>query len=151
MKANSHKSYEIRVQLLNERPDDRQIVTPEDAVSYWRDTVTKAPWYFSDREIALALVLNTRCRILGHTLVSIGSLNESVVHPRETYRAAIAMNAYAIVFMHNHPSGNPTPSEADTRMTRRLSEAGTLLNISLIDHVIIGDPEHYSFKGSGIL
>jgi len=101
MKANSHKSYEIRVQLLNERPDDRQIVTPEDAVSYWRDTVTKAPWYFSDREIALALVLNTRCRILGHTLVSIGSLNESVVHPRETYRAAIAMNAYAIVFMHN--------------------------------------------------
>ena len=145
------KSYEIRVQLLNETPDARKIVVPEDAVDYWRDTITKAPWYFPDREMAIALVLNTRYRILGHSLVSIGTLNESLVHPRETFRAAIAMNAYAIVFMHNPPSGDHQPSEADQRMTKRLSEAGQLLQIRMIDHVIIGDPGHYSFRESGLI
>jgi DNA repair protein RadC len=147
----STPSYEIRVQRLNEVPDAPQIETPEQAVSYWHGVIARMPWFIADREVCVAVTLNTRLRATGHSLVSIGSLNESVAHPREVFRAAIAMNAFSVLLMHNHPSGDPTPSDADHRMTRRMAEAATVLQIGLMDHVIVGEGRRFSFKEGGVL
>jgi len=102
------------------------------------------------------LLLDTRHGLLEEKEISRGSLNESIAHPREIFRPAIAKGAYAIAVAHNHPSGDPQPSEADRRLTRRLAEAGTLLQIPLVDHVIIGAKrgEHspyFSFREAGLL
>jgi DNA repair protein RadC len=102
------------------------------------------------------LLLDTRHGLLEEKEISRGSLNESIAHPREIFRPAIAKGAYAVAVAHNHPSGDPQPSEADRRLTRRLAEAGTLLQIPLVDHVIIGAKrgEHspyFSFREAGLL
>ena len=102
------------------------------------------------------LLLDTRHGLLGDREISRGSLNESIAHPREIFRPALEKGAYAIAVAHNHPSGDPTPSEADRRLTRRLSEAGTLLQIPLVDHVIIGAARgshspYFSFREAGLL
>ena len=102
------------------------------------------------------LLLDTRHGLLGEREVSRGSLNESIAHPREIFRPALERGAYAIAVAHNHPSGDPTPSEADRRLTRRLAEAGALLQIPLVDHVIIGTargnlPPYFSFREAGLL
>ena len=85
-----------------------------------------------------ALLLNTRKRLVRIEEISNGTLDTILVHPREVFRAAIAANAAALVFVHNHPSGDPTPSEADIKVTRDLIRAGQLLKIEVVDHVIIG-------------
>jgi DNA repair protein RadC len=102
------------------------------------------------------LLLDTRHGLLESQEISRGNLNESIAHPREIFRPAIAKGAYAIAVVHNHPSGDPTPSEADRRLTRRLAEAGTLLQIPLLDHVIIGakiseNSPYFSFREAGLL
>jgi len=102
------------------------------------------------------LLLDTRHGLLEEKEISHGSLNESIAHPREIFRPAVAKGAYAIAVVHNHPSGDPQPSEADRRLTRCLSEAGTLLQIPLIDHVIIGAKRgelapYFSFRETGLL
>ena len=145
------KSYEIRVLRLNESPDAPKLDSPENAFKYWNDVITNAPWYIPDREVCVAIMLNTRLRVTGHSLVSVGTLNESIVHSREVWRAAVAMNAYGVVLAHCHPSGDPSPSEADRRITRRMSEAAGVLQISLVDHIIVGDGKWFSFKEAGVL
>jgi DNA repair protein RadC len=102
------------------------------------------------------LLLDTRYGLLEEKEISRGSLNESIAHPREIFRPAIAKGAYAVAVAHNHPSGDPQPSEADRRLTRRLIEAGTLLQIPLLDHVIIGAQRenhapYFSFREAGLL
>lgn len=102
------------------------------------------------------LLLDTRHGLLEEIEISRGSLNESIAHPREIFRPAIARGAYAIAVVHNHPSGDPLPSEADRRLTRRLAEAGTLLQIPLVDHVIVGakigiNRPYFSFREAGLL
>jgi len=102
------------------------------------------------------LLLDTRYQLIRDEEISLGSLNESIAHPREIFRPAIAHRAYALVIAHNHPSGDPSPSEADRRLTRRLSEAATLLGIKLVDHLIIGNADggrqpYFSFKEHGSL
>ena len=144
-------SYEIRVQRLNETPDAPKLESPEAALKYWEEVITKMPWYIPDREVCVAITLNTRYRVTGHSLISIGSLNESILHCRDCWRAAIAVSAYAIIVMHNHPSGDPSPSEADHRVTRRMVEAGNLLQIALLDHVIVGNNTRFSFKEAGVV
>lgn len=104
-----------------------------------------------DREEFRILLLNAKHKVMGVHTVSIGSLTVSIVHPREVYKAAILANAAAIIGVHNHPSGNPDPSPEDRALTKRLSEAGTLLGITLLDHVIIGENTHYSFADQGQL
>lgn len=143
-------TYEIRVQRLNECPDAPKLEMPEMAFEYWQAVITTMPWYIPDREVCVVVTLNTRLRATGHSLVSIGSLNESIVHSREVFRSAVVMNAYAVVLMHNHPSGDSDPSEADRRITRRLLEASQVLQITLLDHVIIGK-KWFSFKEAGLL
>jgi DNA repair protein RadC len=109
-----------------------------------------------DKESLRVLLLDTRLRLKHHEQVSLGSINESIAHPREIFRPAILHVAYGIIVAHNHPSGDPSPSDADHRLTRRLAEAGQILQIRLLDHVIIGAPNngrspYYSFKEAGIL
>ena len=109
-----------------------------------------------NKESLRVVLLDTKYHLMRIEEVSLGSLNESIAHPREIFRPALIYSAFAVIIAHNHPSGDPTPSEADHRLTRRLSEAAQLLQISLLDHVIIGapngdKPSFYSFKEAGIL
>jgi DNA repair protein RadC len=104
----------------------------------------------------VTIMLNTRYVAVGHSMISIGSMNECTAHPREIFRPVVATGAYGFVLMHNHPSGDPSPSEADTRLTRRLAEGSGILQVGLLDHVIVGAPTefrpgYFSFKEAGIL
>ena len=106
-----------------------------------------------DREHFVVLLLDQKNKIIGIHTVSTGSLTASVVHPREVFKAAILSNAAAIVTGHNHPSGDPQPSREDRGLTDRLAQAGTLLGIALLDHIIIGDgtSTYFSFADEGLL
>ena len=148
MKASS---FEIRVARLNELPDAPEITQPGNAAQYWQTAIEKMPWFIADREICVALTVNTQSRVTGHHLVSIGTLNETVVHSREVFRAAVAMNAYGVVLMHNHPSGGVDPSDADKRMTDRLAKAADILQIKMLDHVIVAAGRWFSFREAGLL
>lgn len=128
-----------------------KVDTPQLAAEYWRANIATAPHFNPDVECVAVLLLNTKLRVKGHAIVSIGSLNEAHASPREIFRGAVAAAAFAIVLMHNHPSGEPEPSEADRRFTRRLKEAGAILMIHLQDHVVIGHGRHFSFRETGCL
>jgi DNA repair protein RadC len=121
------------------------INTPEDVVE-----LCAARFRGLDREHFWCLSLNTKNRLLKLSEVSVGSLNASIVHPRELYKDAVKVSAASVVVVHNHPSGDPTPSGADIQLTRRLVRAGDVLGIELLDHVVIGDGgEHASLRDLG--
>jgi len=113
--------------------------TPQQATDYWHANIPCAPWFDPCKEALVVLVLNTRRRILGHNLVALGTLDSVNVHAREVFKPAIAISAHALILMHNHPSGDSSPSDADIKVTRDLIRAGQLLKIELIDHLIIGE------------
>jgi DNA repair protein RadC len=115
-------------------PSRPTISTPEDVVALCASQMRGL-----DREHFWMLALNTKNRLLRVVEVSVGSLNASIVHPRELFREAVRLSAASVVVVHNHPSGDPTPSGADLQLTRRLVRAGEVLGIDLVDHVIIGD------------
>src|SRR5215510_6479824 len=106
-----------------------------------------------DREHFVVLMLDQKNKVIGIHTVSIGSLTASIVHPREVFKPAILSNAAAIILAHNHPSGQPQPSQEDRVLTVRLVAAGKLLGISVLDHVIIGDgtSAYFSFADEGLL
>jgi len=104
-----------------------------------------------DREHFRAILLNTKNRILGIRTISIGSLNSSVVHAREVFKAAVSESAQAIVLVHNHPSGIPEPSPEDLMVTERLADAGRILGIEVLDHVILSSTGYVSVKELGHL
>lgn len=108
------------------------------------------------KESLRIILLDTRYHLIKSEEVSLGSVNESIAHPRDVFRPAIIYSAYAVVVVHNHPSGDPSPSQADHSLTRRLREVAELLQIKLLDHVIIGAPAagrlpYFSFKEMGAL
>lgn len=103
-----------------------------------------------DREHFVVLLLGTKNQLLGINTVSIGTLNASIVHPREVFKPAIIANANAIILGHNHPSGDSNPSPEDRALTKRLVRAGELLGIAVLDHVIIGS-DYFSFAENGML
>src|SRR5690606_19298468 len=98
------------------------------------------------KEHFIILILDTKNNIIKEELVSIGSLNMTVVHPREVFKQAIKESANAIILVHNHPSGDPNPSKEDKKLTKILTESGELLNIQILDHIIIGKNAYYSFN-----
>ncbi len=106
-----------------------------------------------DREHFVVILLDRKNQVIGFHTVSIGSLTASVVHPREVFKVAILSNAAAVIFGHNHPSGDPTPSAEDKALTSRLVEAGAILGMQVLDHVVIGDgtSRHFSFADEGLL
>jgi DNA repair protein RadC len=97
------------------------------------------------------VLLDTKHRLLRTALVSVGTLDSSPAHPREVFREATAASAAAVVLFHNHPSGDPTPSEDDCELTGRLIEAGRIIGIQVLDHIILGETRYYSFRESGRL
>jgi DNA repair protein RadC len=108
------------------------------------------------KESLRVILLDTRYHLLRIEEVSLGSVNESIAHPRDVFRPALIFSAYAVIVVHNHPSGDPAPSQADHSLTRRLADAAELMQIKLLDHIIIGAPAegrepYFSFKESGVL
>jgi DNA repair protein RadC len=95
---------------------------------------------FLDRESLRVVLLNTKQQLIKVATVSQGTLNEALAHPREIFKPVVVHSAYAFIMVHNHPSGDPSPSEADLRLTRRINEASRVLQLQLIDHVIMGSP-----------
>lgn len=139
------KPYEFKIMCIREcAPVSTLTNTPELAAQYWRLNIPNADWFDPAKEAFIVLVLNTRRCIYGHNLVMLGTLDACLVHPREVFRPVIVAAGSAIVIMHNHPSGNPTPSENDIKWTRTLVRAGELLQIPVLDHIIMGDPTYLS-------
>jgi len=103
------------------------------------------------KEHFLTILLDTRNQIIGVDTVSIGSLDSSIVHPREVFKKAISASAASVIFVHNHPSGDPQPSEDDITLTKRLASVGELLGIDVLDHIIVGDPAYISMKSRELI
>ncbi|BAL84113.1 putative DNA repair protein RadC homolog [Selenomonas ruminantium subsp. lactilytica TAM6421] len=119
---------------------------PEDVAHY------AMPRYrFEQKEHFAVLLLNTKNHILGMPEVSVGSLSASVVHPREVFRAAIDYAAASMILLHNHPSGDPTPSREDIAVTERMVKAGKIMDIPVLDHVVLGNERFTSFKEQGLI
>jgi DNA repair protein RadC len=131
-------SYMVKVLRVGEPMPALLVNAPNVARRYWNSVIKTQPWFDEGKEHLVVLLLSARLGIDGYSLVSIGSLSESMAHPREIFRAAVAFGAYAIVIMHNHPSGDPRPSIMDQSLTKRLVEAAEILQIRVLDHVIVG-------------
>lgn len=106
---------------------------------------------YLQKEHFVCLFLNTKNQVIGQETLSMGSLNASIVHPREVFRSAIKRSSAAIICVHNHPSGDPTPSAEDINVTKRLMEAGNIIGIDILDHIIIGDQKYVSLKEHGYM
>ena len=144
--------YEYKVTALRECPTPdalQQCDTPDKAADYWRMHVATHPHFNPDCECLAVLLLNTRRKVKGHHIVSIGTMDTILVHPREVFRLAIVTAASALIVMHNHPSGESSPSEADIKVTRDLIRAGQLLKIEVLDHVIVGHGNFSSLRALG--
>lgn len=141
----------VAIQMVRERKllyNGSRLTSPEQAAEAFCALIGNP-----DREYFVCMLLDGKNRISGIHTVSQGSLNQSIVHPRETFKAAILANSAAIILAHNHPTGDLTPSREDIEITRRLKEAGDLLGIRILDHVII-DTEtgsHKSFVNQGLI
>ena len=126
----------VKIQLVNEAThlyENAQISGPTDAAAILHEYLKG-----TDRENFVVLLLNTKNRVIGINTVSIGSLNASLVQPREVFKPAILSNSASIIIGHNHPSGDTSPSREDTALTKRLIKAGEILDITVLDHIIIG-------------
>ena len=126
--------------------------------SSWRQIKTVQDLYevvenmqFLKKEYVRGLYVNTRNRIIHDEIISIGSLDANIIHPREIFRPAIEYGAYAVIVAHNHPSGDPEPSPSDLKATRNLLQISKLLQIPLLDHIIIGEKSYTSFSKRGLL
>ena len=124
----------------------RTISSPNDAYEMIKDRLESL-----DREQFIIACLNTKNEPMNISVVAVGTLNKAIVHPREVFKTAILSNAANVIAFHNHPSGNAEPSQQDIQLTNRLYEAGELLGIKLLDHLIIGDGTFTSLKEKGYL
>lgn len=138
----------VTVELEKEKTKngDTAVAAPEHIARRVRDAIPD--W---NKEHFYLISFDNRNRVIALDLITVGTLNSSLVHPRETFEKAISHHAASIAVSHNHPSGDPQPSEADLTVTRRLQEAGELMGIGLLDHVIISKEEMFSFKENGLL
>ena len=105
----------------------------------------------SDCERFFAIYIDNKNSLIGWNIVSQGTITETVVHPREIFKGAIMTNAFGLIVAHNHPSGNRNPSEADNILTRKIKEAGNLMEITILDHIIISSEGYFSFADEGRL
>lgn len=138
---------ELGKRVATNAPEQRVVIkTPEDAAGLVMEEMRHL-----DREHFRALLLNAKNQVIGQEVISIGTLNSSTVHPRELFKNAIKRSAAAIILIHNHPSGDPSPSREDIEVTRRLIEVGHLIGIEVLDHLIIGDNKFNSFRARGLM
>ena len=134
-----------RVDGYSETGSKPLLKTPEDVAALVRGRLKE-----KKREYFLAVLLDTRNQLIKTAEISIGSLDSSIVHPREVFKEAISASAAAVIFVHNHPSGDTEASEDDIRLTKRLAEAGEIVGIDVLDHVIIGGKTFRSLKREGL-
>lgn len=126
---------------------DRYIIrSPEDGAKYLMEEMR-----FLAQEHFVCLYLNTKNHVIHKQTIFIGSLNASIVHPREVFKEAFRRSAASLICVHNHPSGDPSPSREDIEVTKRLSECGKIIGIELLDHIIIGERKFVSLKEKGYL
>ncbi len=138
---------ELGDRLNRYKPSERYVVrSPEDGADYVMEEMR-----LLDQEHFIALFLNTKNQIIHSQTIFIGTLNSSVVHPREIFREAVRRSSASIIVAHNHPSGDPTPSPEDINVTKRLVKAGRIMGIELLDHLVIGDGKFISLKEKGHL
>ena len=145
-------AFALAARLARSEAEARSIATADDVARLLGEEMR-----LLDFESVRVICLNTQHMVLAVEEVTRGTLNESLFHPREAFRPALARQAHAVILVHNHPSGNPQPSEADLHVTRRMKEAGALLQVELLDHVILGrrargvEKNFFSFKNEGLL
>ena len=144
-------AFEVGKRVARQTALSEPLATPQKIYDFMGPQLQTLP-----RESLRVVLLDTRHRLIHEEEVSLGTVNESLAHPREILRPALSHGAYAFVLVHNHPSGDPTPSEADRALTRRIREAAELMQIHLLDHVIIGREHegaqpYFSFKEHGLL
>ncbi len=139
-------SLELGVRISSAKPIRYKVTNPWDIYKYYMDSLR-----YLNKEIFKIILLNTKNEIICDIDISVGTLNMSVVHPREVFREAIKRSSNKIILMHNHPSGNIEPSNEDKNVTSRLVKCGELIGIEVIDHIIIGDGLYYSFKENMII
>ncbi|MFD2681439.1 RadC family protein [Bacillus seohaeanensis] len=138
---------ELGRRISNLSYDDRYIIrSPEDGANYVMNDMR-----FLSQEHFVCLYLNTKNQVLHKQTIFIGSLNASIVHPREVFKEAFRRSAASIICIHNHPSGDPTPSREDIEVTKRLVECGKIIGIEVLDHLIIGERKYISLKEKGYL
>ncbi len=136
---------ELGRRIHSMQTDERYVIrSPEDVSNYVMEDMR-----FLQQEHFDCLYLNTKNQVMHRKTVFIGSLNASIVHPREVFKEAFRRSAASIICLHNHPSGDPTPSREDIDVTKRLNEAGKVLGVELLDHIIIGDRKFVSLKEQG--
>jgi len=135
-----------RVEDSSDKDQKATVKSPEDAIKSVKNQLKG-----KKREHFLVLSLDTRNHLINIQTISIGSLDSSIVHPREVFKEAISSTAASVIFVHNHPSGDPTPSEDDIKLTKRLVEAGEILGIEVLDHIIICDKDYISMKNRNLL
>lgn len=137
-----HRIPVVSIQMVREKSipyGTRAITSPDEVYQFAREFLGDA-----DREVVLVLCLDTKNKVVCVQQVSVGTLNQALLSPREVFKSAILANANSIIAVHNHPSGDPTPSREDERVTEKLRKAGELLGIMLYDHVVIGDGKFVS-------
>ena len=137
--------YTLQLVPGNIRPDPPMLIRDSARAA----SILRPLFHGLDREQFLVACLDAKHAIIGVNVVSIGSLTLSIVHPREVFKPAILLNSAAIICAHNHPSGDPTPSFEDRVLTSRLRQAGDLIGITILDHLILGDERTYSFADQG--
>jgi len=138
---------ELGKRLAAVHPEERPVIrSPQDVANLLLPELRDAK-----KEHFKSLLLDTKNRLLKIATVSVGILDSSLVHPREVFKDAIAVSAASLIVAHNHPSGDPSPSVEDTRITKRLAESGELLGIDLLDHIILGENRWISLKERGVL
>ena len=126
-----------------------------DQISY-NSPQTVAEYFYShylqsSTEEFVVLILDSKNKLIALETISVGTINSTIVHPREVFKGAIKRSANAIILVHNHPSGDPTPSEEDIKITRRLAEVGQIVGIQVLDHIIVGKNRHVSLRERNIL
>ncbi len=134
-----------RLEGYSDVGDKPLVKTPGEVVSLVRGRLRG-----KKKEYFLALLLDTRNQLIKVSEISIGSLDTSIVHPREVFKEALSASAASVIFVHNHPSGDPTASEDDIKLTKRLTEAGEVMGIDVLDHIIICDKKYLSLKREGL-
>lgn len=127
------------------------LTCPVLAVRYWNDHIATMPAFNPEVETVVVVALNCKFVPKGHQITSLGTVDEAIIHAREVFRAAIVASAHSVLLMHNHPTGDPTPTPSDTRATRHIQEAARILHIALRDHIIVGKDWNYSYRNEGNL
>jgi len=142
-----HAGIELGRRLSQLRQGDKPVIrSPRDAAELLMEELR-----YLQKEHFVVLFLNTKNRLIGKETLSVGSLNASLVHPREVFRSAIKRGSASIICAHNHPSGDPSPSKEDIALTNRLVDAGNIIGIELLDHLVIGDGIFVSLKEQGVI